>query len=1263
MQGSRFGRAIVVALVFGVALTPTGSGANGAAPPAPPARPGGSASSATVTLVTGDVVRLDTAADGSQHATVVRRQNPRGGYHTFTAGGDVHVEPGVATALLATGRLDPELFNVSSLVRQQYDDAHRPTLPVIVEYTTAATRRTPLAGRSAPAGAAKERVLESIDALAVEASKSDAARFWDDVAGPGRTPTLLSSGLAQVSLDFRVEATLDRSTKQIGAPEAWSAGLEGDGVTVAVLDSGIDDAHPDLAEHIGLTRDFSGTGSVHDGVGHGTHVASIVGGTGAASDGLYRGVAPGVTLMVGKVLNDTGAGASSWVIDGMEWASSHDADVVNLSLGGPVTKGDDPLSRALDALTERDGTLFVVASGNGSIGQPGTMEVTSPGSAASALTVGAVSRTDAKWSGSRNGLMGDEGLKPEVMAPGMGITAANAGGTGADGYTSKTGTSMAAPHVAGAAALLLQQHPDWSPLQVKTALASTARPTTSGDVFDRGAGVIDVGRATRQGVYVDTGVAFLGYFARPFVAGELTADKRLTYTNATDQPVTLDLTSSLVDDHGDPVDDVLSVTPETVTVPAGGEAHALVHVDLADAEAAEFSGSVVAANDSGLELSTMVGFLKQDDTVDVTFRALNTHGQPAIARLRATPYLQSDGRYYPDNIYLTADQKEWTLRLPEGEYNVFGLITTLDPSGRFVEEQSIVQDPKVSATAPNFTVTLDARNARPVTLHTPRPSTPRQVTMKMHRGDPETTLSTSDEWYWDFTDGEPSRLSVAPTERVDDAPFELLTQWETGVPLLTAETTGRGHHAVDAVQEGGPEFDGTKTLPVVDAGEATPVDLAGKKLHGSVALVQETDAMTWAEQVGAATDAGAAMVLLYAATDGVFYPSVGGAVPVLAVDRREGERLRTLATRHSGVKLRLHGTPRTPYAYELTFVERQQVPRELALTARKGDLATIASRFHTTGTGERGWRMRYGAWAPCACSAPTASDYVPSLGYTRTEYVTADPDISTYGAWQFLYNLPGDLLFSRHRRVLRPGQRVTEDWLAAPLSPGVANNTATPYNWRMLNERTARGQLRFDLAGLTDSEGHWMRGLAGSSTTLRLYGDDELLLERSGGLAGAVAVPDARARYRLEADLDHDGTVLGLSTKTRTAWTFASAATGEQQVLPLIDVDYDLERDGRSAPALDLANTGRHRQRVSLRLDTSHQLGASAGAVDEMSVWVSYDDGSTWRRAKVSARGGGQFVATYRHPGRGRFVSLKVAASDVHGNTMTQSLVRAYRLK
>ena len=246
--------------------------------------------------------------------------------------------------------------------------------------------------------------------------------------------------------------------------------------------------------------DFTGSGDTVDQSGHGTHVASIAAGTGAASGGRYRGVAPAADLVIGKVLNADDAGYESWIIDGMEWAASSGADVVNLSLGGPVTKGDDPMSQALDALSAQYHTTFVVAAGNTGPDEPGTDDVTSPGAAAAALTVGAVTKADHLWAGSRGGLMGDAYIKPDIAAPGASITAAQAAGTGPEGssYTTKTGTSMATPHVTGSVALIAQQHPDWGPEQLKAALTSTAKPVDALSVFRVGAGRVDVDRATRQ---------------------------------------------------------------------------------------------------------------------------------------------------------------------------------------------------------------------------------------------------------------------------------------------------------------------------------------------------------------------------------------------------------------------------------------------------------------------------------------------------------------------------------------------------------------------------------------------------------------------------------------------------------------------------------------------------------------------------------------------------------------------------------------------
>jgi len=176
--------------------------------------------------------------------------------------------------------------------------------------------------------------------------------------------------------------------------------------------------------------------------------------------------------------------------------------VVNMSLGGPPSDGIDPLSDALTQITDRTGTLFVVAAGN----EGAAYTVGSPGLAPAALTVGAVDRDEtlAEFS-SRGPTAGDLGLKPEITAPGVGIVAARATGTTMGSpvdalYTAASGTSMATPHVAGAAALLAQQNPDWSGRRLKDALISTAEPNPELGVYAQGGGRVDVARAVNQTV-------------------------------------------------------------------------------------------------------------------------------------------------------------------------------------------------------------------------------------------------------------------------------------------------------------------------------------------------------------------------------------------------------------------------------------------------------------------------------------------------------------------------------------------------------------------------------------------------------------------------------------------------------------------------------------------------------------------------------------------------------------------------------------------
>lgn len=1198
---------------------------------APTVGPG--ATTSTVTLITGDVVRLDTDATGHQRASVVRAADRRGGIHTFTSGGDVYVEPAAAAPLLAAGRLDEQLFDVSALVRQGYDDARRPSLPLIMSY------RPGFAPQAAPAGSHLQANLTSAHALALTETKTQATSFWASVA---RRSDGANSDGAKVWLDAQVRATLDQSVPQIGAPAAWARGYNGQGVDIALLDSGIDANHPDFAGRIGATQDFTGSGDVVDRAGHGTHVASIAAGTGAASGNRYRGVAPAATLMIGKVLDADGFGAESWVINGMQWAASHGADVVNLSLGGPVTKGDDPMSQALDALSAQYHTLFVVAAGNTSPGVPGTPDVTTPGAARSALTVGAVSKRDALWSGSRTGLMGDAYIKPDLVAPGMSITAAAPGG----GYQTMTGTSQATPHVTGSVALLKEEHPDWTPDEIKAALTSTADDLPGLGAFREGAGRVDVDRATRQSVRVDAGLLDLGYFAQPYDPAALHPTRTLTYRNDGDSPVTLALTSTLAPKFGDPPPaGTLTVTPQTLTVPAGGSAQAAVALDATLPAAGEYSGRITATG-ADVEVDTALGFYKQDDTVDVTFRALDRNGQPGTARLRIAPYVHNDGRYYPDNIYLDPAQTEWTLRLPRGQYNVFGLISTMDASSRWVESDSIVGNPQLDVQAPNFTVTLDARKARPVSLETPRKSTPHYVTLDWSRGDPDNPIATYDEWYWDQEDGAPTQLLVAPTKTVSDAQFSVTTSWDAGVPVLEATANGQ---PLSAVLTGGPYVDGRHSY----ATAAFPGEVRGK-----LALVREDPSVSFDDQIQAAAGAGAAVVALYSAQPGVFYPyaSQPASVPVIALPQADAARLLS----RPNASVTLIGTPRTPYDYDVAFVEKQHVGTDLAYRVKPSDLAEVGVRVHTTGTGEAGWVLNQNTYTGCDCAPPAVGDYVPSTGYVRTQYVTARPDVVDYTAWQFQLGLPADVLVQRSGQTYQPGQSATQDWLKAPFSPGVADSTNGN---TQLSSRRIGDSIFYNIVGLTDSAGNWTQQLSGSSAKSALYLGDEQLYSSAFGLRGTASVPADAGQYRLVTDVDHDGSVIGLSTQAHTEWTFPSAASA-QGALPLIDVDYSDVADAVTGQsALDLANTARASQAVSLHLTTSHQVGSTAPPVDQVSVQVSYDDGANWQAAAVRASGTGQFQATYRHPAQGQYVSLRVSAADSAGNGEQQTLIRAYRLR
>ncbi len=593
-----------VAIVAATAAAPTSAfGQDSGATPRPIV--GSSAAQAangapkTVTLITGDKVLVTGAGTNAPIVTVLPREDGSvPSVETRRVGKDVYVYPADAADALASGKVDEELFNVTGLVAMGYDDASTDTVPVIARYTTDLSR-----ARSAPTtpkGAAKGATLRSIDGIALKADKDKASDFFADVTDP---TTAAGAKVEKIWLDGKAYANLDQSTKQVNADRAWAEGLKGAGTKVAVLDTGADGEHPDLQGRIVASKDFTGSagGALSDVHGHGTHTASTVGGSGAASDGAKKGVAPETQLLIGKVLGDNGGGSDSMIIGGMEWAVAQGADVISMSLGsnGASAACNDPMSSAAQELATTSSSLFVIAAGNtGSANNT----VSAPGCAPAVLTVGAVDREDVPaWFSSRGPTAVDHNLKPEMSAPGVGISAARSGGRGDNAYAAMSGTSMATPHVAGAAAIVKQAHPTWTGQQLKAALVSSAKSDVPGDVRAQGAGRLDVIAAVKAPV--TTMPVQGGTFAWPHTSAQITTID-VPYTNVTDQPVTLQLSiAGVTGDDGSAVKSAPAILgASSVTVPAGATVKVPLKLDpTAKLEAAQYgdvTGRIVATGDA-----------------------------------------------------------------------------------------------------------------------------------------------------------------------------------------------------------------------------------------------------------------------------------------------------------------------------------------------------------------------------------------------------------------------------------------------------------------------------------------------------------------------------------------------------------------------------------------------------------------------------------------------------------------------------------------
>ncbi|HZX07372.1 S8 family serine peptidase [Kribbella sp.] len=1229
----------------------------------------------TFTLVTGDVVQV-TGTGAGQKVNVVHDAAPIGDVVVTRFNNDLYAVPTAVSPLLAQGRLDPKLFDLSELDRSGYDDATTPDLPLIATSASATTRRTLATAPSA--GIASTHLLPAAGAVALTMDRAEREAFFAGFSTrTGTTYRSMTAGVTKLWLDAKVKATSDgesESNTLIGAGPVWQSGFDGTGQTIAVLDTGVDQHHPDLAGRIVAAKSFvpGDPDPLTDEHGHGTHVSSIALGTGAASAGKYAGTAKGAKLAIGKVLDDTGSGQTSWIIEAMAWAAQQ-APTVNMSLGGEPTDGSDPLAAALDDISTRTGALFVTAAGNWGpgFGNPYPFTVATPASAARALAVGNGTHSfylDA--SSSAGPRIGTLGLKPEIVAPGTDIVAARSADSkffplpDAPQYTELTGTSMAAPRVAGSVAVLRQQHPDWSADRIRDAITSTScttscRGATGGtgpeanpQIYWRGAGGLDLQRASQQRVQ-GTGLLEFGVHSDPLPARPI-VNKTIVYTNDGDTAVTLQLSHSLqrpdanftynVQPYADPPG--LFEVPATVTVAPHATADVPVTVDLSKAPEGSVYGEIVATA-GDVRVRTTLDWTRTTELHRLTIDYTGPDGEhdsttrPTFGALidldtgmqRAVGF--ADGRGY--TVDFAGAMTDRPL-LPAHRYSlmVFQAEAAAGIYSAYVGAWTSAAVPDIALTA-DRDVRLDARTRKPWQVSTERPSVAtggRAIelsrTYTLGAGQ-QTTTFTATLTQPDFQLY--SIPSTAPT--TGSQQIRILEHREA--PAVTVDVGGV------SIQARRPQlanltgaFPARQLARLYDADAGSPAELANAR--GRLVVIDEivkTAGKALIDDViGAATKAGASGVLVAVQDDGVAerIASKPPAIPVGVLTKAQAAALRKAIHAGRTVALVRSGFP-SPYTYDLVHTKSGAIGTDTTVRVRDRELGVRHTSYHrldSAGGYQTVGDIRgefFGAYW-------TSTSLVPDQ-FERDELVTPRHEFSR--SWNLLNEYAE---FWNDAGALQRGQVLPTDVGSGTTVPSVGAQTQA-INGKLIlalggtgyqGSRSAVSQSFFD----------------GKATSAFAVNDD-----LCKGPAPSNCNLPGPGRYRLDYTASQ-GT-MPLATKNSSSWTVNVTAGADSKPVPQPVVKWNW------SAATGLDNTApSHPYAVTVRPGYVAPYQSSNGRF-AVQLQVTYDDGATWLPAgSRTVAPGGSAVFTV-HPAKvsNGYVGYRISGTDQSGNSLDQWVLRA----
>ncbi|MFD0077400.1 PA domain-containing protein, partial [Streptomyces sp. NPDC127166] len=669
---------------------------------------------------------------------------------------------------------------------------------------------------------------------------------------------------------------------------------------------------------------------------------------------------------------------------------------------------------------------------------------------------------------------------------------------------------------------------------------------------------------------------------------------------------------------------------------------------LERAQYGDVTGRVVATGPDGIHVSTPFSLYVEPETVTLRVKLIDRQGKPASGASSLDVIGTDDARGERRFNDGAADQ---VYRLRPGSYFLSSFVTTPDAGeGAMLNDSlSYLGRPQVELKK-DTTVVLDARKAHRLRLRTDRPTEVRSGMLGFARS-------------WDDTWGHSGTLSGGRTVRgyyasvegeASDGDFEFTSYWRAAAPQVSefAVAGGESLHPVTA-STGSVNLDGTGEAPLVDAKSGTAEEVAAAGVQGKVALVRIADgAASVSLQARNAKAAGAKAVLAYHSAPGRWLPTIGTTteLPVLAVESAEaGALLDRLTT--GGVTLRWKGTAKSPYTYTLAFPQRGEIDEDRTYRVDDDRLGRSTSTYHSMGV---------------------ATDYIDAVLAGRPDgsrVLLSFDSVAVPGARTDFFT-PGDTTWQRYLsssfpwgesmiaapRAYTAGERREEAWYdgvvapRAPIDPSGAPRLAAERQGDLIGVSTA----------MWGDGAHY--GEAGS------FGDiGNLRLRREGQEIGRIVypygvfdVPAEEGSYELEQfvqKISAPAKVWQRSTSVDTVWRFRSARDENvySQAVPLLFPRYELPEDGAKTLAAEAG------QKIVLTA-TGHG-GYTPAALVSATLSYSYDGGTTWTEAPVAQRDG-VWTATVDHSAAsGRQVTLRAELTDANGNSVRQTVARAYDVR